>query len=68
MMLHRWTVEDDRGRRYLGTARSTGSGFPWIATAILSPGLDPGARRLRLAFPYPFSDGRVTAEVDLPGR
>lgn len=68
MMRHLWTVEDEGGRRYLGTVRCTGSGFPWIATAVMWPGLDPGARRLRLGFPYPFSTGTVTTEVALPGR
>ena len=53
MMLHLWAGEDDQGGQYRGTVRTTGSGFPWIATAVLSPGLDPNARRLCLDVPGP---------------
>jgi hypothetical protein len=65
LLRHGWSAVDDRGARYAGSGCSTHSGFPWTATATLTPTLDPEARQLTVTFPFPFGSGRVTATIDL---
>ena len=65
LLHHGWSAGDDLGGRYAGSGCSTHSGYPWTATATLTPALDPTARELRLTFPHPFGPGTVTATLDL---
>jgi hypothetical protein len=62
-----WEMEDDRGNRYLGMNTGGWSGPDNGAHIAFTPGLDPRARQLRLAFPDPFGGaGSLTAVVSVP--
>lgn len=62
-----WEIEDDRGNRCLGMNTGGWSGPDNGAHIAFTPGLDPRARQLRLAFPDPFGHaGSLTAAVTMP--
>jgi hypothetical protein len=62
-----WEIEDDRGNRYLGMNTGGWNGPDNGAHIAFTPGLDPRARQLRLAFPDPFGQaGSLTAAVAVP--